>query len=390
MVMHCSDPPTLETFPHWPSWLNAYGNLDRSACFELRVSQVRRLAGCIPLMIGQCGQRYRDRNRRPSNVPDLPNERPARTVQGRISRGHYDITAQELDWLARQQFPRRLAGDWRTGRAPAMRPSRQHAPLALQPSCNAATDEPTESHNDKGTNAPSRRCSTAWGMTLEQGGHGPGERAYERKLVCRDRLEAFQEKAADSAGPHPTGEGVRQQRLPAPASMAPGLPIGDLDAGLDGNPNRGATREKLFGLDGGWTQRLELEKHHHASVSGKQYFLVCPGPAAGEACNRTAYKLFWVLARPAEHRDALLAEQWIASLDSGALTRRSAQVSALIDRYGPIMGDERKLRCRHCLDMRYGKSPEASRKTRERKRRRTRCDLKPTKRAAPHPLPYPS
>ena len=41
-------------------------------------------------------------------------------------------------------------------------------------------------------------------MTLEQGGHGPGERVYERKLV-------------DHAWSEP---------LPAPASMPPGLPVG--------------------------------------------------------------------------------------------------------------------------------------------------------------------
>lgn len=305
--MHLPAPPHLETFDHWPSWLNAYRNLDRSACFELRVSQVRRLAGCVPLRKGQYGKMYKDSRKRPEYVPDMPNERAAIGHTKLISRGYYDITPMDLDWLARQQFPRRLAGDWRTERAPAMRSSGQHPPPA----------------------PPASEESTALGMSLKQGGHGPGERAYERKL-------------AD----HPHSE-----PLPAPASMPPGLPKEVLDAGLAGNPNRGASREKRFGLNYDWTQRLQMQKHHHASVSGKQYFLVCP-------CNQTAYKLFWVLARPSEHRDALLAEQWMASLSSSALARQSAQVSALIDRYGPIMGDDRKLRCRHCLDMRYAKSTE--------------------------------
>ena len=47
--MHTPTPPTLETFPHWPSWLNAKGHIDRSACFELKVSDVRRMSGCIPM-----------------------------------------------------------------------------------------------------------------------------------------------------------------------------------------------------------------------------------------------------------------------------------------------------------------------------------------------------
>lgn len=308
LVMHKTSPPRLETFSHWPSWLNAYKNLDRSACFELRVSQVRRLAGCIPLMKDKFGQWYRHRNRRADDLPDLPNERKATTFSGRISRGHYDITAYELDLLSRQQMPRRLAGDWRTGRAPAMR--------------RGVQDQPS-------------------GMTLEQGGHGQGERAYERKLAYQSIGDA----------------------LPAPALMQPGLPVDLLDAGLDVNPNRGSSREKMFGLNEGWTQRLEMEKHHHASVSGKQYLLVCP-------CGQTAYKLFWVLARPEEHRDAELAEAWTASLTSGQLSRRSAEVAALTNRFGPIMSDDRKLLCRHCLKMNYGKSPKACQKNNLRRKRR--------------------
>eukprot|EP00752_Nemacystus_decipiens_P014413 g12822.t1 len=351
LVMHRHPPPTLETFSHWPSWLNSCRNLDRSACFELRVSQVRRLAGCIPLMKGPTGKRYRDRSQRPDHVPDLPNERPALGHPKLISKGYYDITAHDLDYLARQQFPRQLAGDWRTGRAPAMRGAAQ-----TQPSGHARTDETAEGNKPIG-HGP----TTARGMTLEQGGHGPGERAYERKLNCKGPFDALRAQGTPHPSPLPGAEGARQQ-LPAPDAMPTGLPIGDLDAGLTGNPNRGATREKRFGLDPDWTQRLEMHKHHHASVSGKQYFLVCP-------CGKTAYKLFWVLGRPMEHRDALLAEQWIASLDSRQLTRQSAQVSALINRYGPIMGDDRELRCRHCLKMNYGKSPQASQKNNQRRRR---------------------
>lgn len=340
--MHTLAPPTLETFSHWPSWQNAYRNLDRSACFELRVAQVRRLAGCIPLRTGPTGKVYENNRKRPSDVPDLPNERSARTVQGRISRGYYDITTLDLDWLARQQFPRRLRGDWRTGRAPAMRRTIHPKPAGdARMEEYAADDKPGEDAIDDAKRPGGRRPPAVVGMTLEQGGHGPGLRAYERKL-------------ANHAHPEP---------LPAPQSMPPGLPDEGLDAGLGGNPNRGAMREKRFGLDRDWTQRLLMEKHRNASVSGRRYFLVCP-------CGKTAYKLFWVLGRPGEHRDALLAEQWIASLTSSALSRQSAHISALIDRYGPIMGDDRELRCRHCLDMKYAKSPELSRRNNLRRRRR--------------------
>ena len=80
-------------------------------------------------------------------------------------------------------------------------------------------------------------------------------------------------------------------------------------------------------------------------------------------CGERVYKLFWVLARPSEVRDALMAERWIAGLSSGQLARRSGEVSAMIDRYGAIMGT-RALRCRRCLRLRYGQSPEVLRKMR--------------------------
>ncbi|MFN3167062.1 MAG: hypothetical protein ACE37H_08365 [Phycisphaeraceae bacterium] len=227
-------------------------------------------------------------------------------------------------------------------------------------------------------------------MTLEQGGYGPGQYAYER----RD------------------------------ADFVDGL-----DAGLDGNPNRGACRDKRFGLDDAWTQRLWLEKWTHNSVSGVQYFLLCPGCGGesatrrevvgcadqrvaepmrdgddaawqdpltksprlsrvgrkglkgltgttsncgdgsrgahgrGWVCGEKVYKLFWVLARPGEVRDALLAERWIAGLTSGQLSRGASAVSALVERYGPVMG-VRALRCRRCLRLRYGQSPEVLRRRR--------------------------
>ncbi|MEM6259720.1 MAG: hypothetical protein AAGI37_15695 [Planctomycetota bacterium] len=198
-MMYNFDPPTLETFSHWPSWLNAYGNLDRSACFELRVSRVRRLAGCVPLMKGKFGRRYRDRNQRSGNMPDLPNERRAIGHKRLISKGHYDITAGELDWLARQEFPRRLAGDWRTGRAPAMR-----RVVQSQPSGHTRTEGAHKANDTVGqSHPPGRGPAARYGMSLEQGGHGPGERAYERELVCMDRLDVFAQETGGGAGPRP-------------------------------------------------------------------------------------------------------------------------------------------------------------------------------------------
>jgi hypothetical protein len=304
---------------------------------------------------GRYGRRYRAKGRAEHGVADLPNERRAVNGKGRISCGWFDLSVLDMDALARQQMPRRLGGDWRTGRAPAMRPSKSQ---------NGA------------------------GMSLEQGGYGPGHRSYELG------------RALAIAADEPVSPVIRR----------------GLDAGLEGNPNRGATREKRFGLDEDWVQRLVLEKWEHASVSGKQYFLVCPGCAdrsrggrndaldldggrirstvdakglkgmtgttsncgdgsrgahgKGWVCGQRVYKLFWVLGRPEEHRDALIAEAWIAGLSSGQLAGASAAVSALVDRYGPIMGDDRLLRCRRCLRLRYGQSPEVLRRKRARRAER--------------------
>lgn len=310
------------------------------------------------------GKQYRAKGRQQYGVPDLPNQRRAVNGKGRISCGWYDLYAYEMDDLARTHFPRRLGGDWRTGRAPAMRPEK--------------------------TNRP--------GMSLTQGGYGPGSYGYEL-----NQAQAAYDALFAQARPLPTWVGGSMFERPPR-----GVP---LDAGLDGNPNRGACREKRFGLDDDWCQRVGMEKWSHNSVSGVQYFLICPGcgdrsrstgcantaglggklstvdakglkgltgttsncgdgsqgaHGKGWVCGQRVYKLFWVLAREGEHRDALLAEQWIAGLTSAQLSRQSAQVSALIDRYGPVMGDDRLLRCRRCLRLRYGQSPEVLRKKRRR------------------------
>jgi len=361
-------PPTLETFLHWPSWLNARGNLDRSACFELKVSEVRRLAGCVPMGTTKKGKPTRLKGREKFGVADLPHARRAVNGKGRRLAGWWDIDAFTMQWVLDGRSPRGLMGDWRTERSPAMR--------------RKVSQPPGDVTAGDGVHAapPRRGPAAARGMTLEQGGYGPGSQAYE----------------------------LRESDL-----------IDGLDAGLGGNPNRGACREKKFGLDGWWCQRLMLEQWEHASTSGVQYFLLCPGPGEvtgevrpcagggdeeeasleglrvsarlsrvdakglrgmtgttsncgdgsrgahgkGWVCGERVYKLFWVLAREEEVRDALVAERWIAGLSSGQLSRGSAEVSALVDRYGPIMG-VRALRCRRCLRLRYGQSPEVLRKKR--------------------------
>lgn len=353
--MYDFSPPVLETFDHWPGWLNARRHLDRSACFELKVSDVRLRAGCVPMERNRKGKLQRLKGRSRYDVVDLPNERPAVNSVGRLTCGWFDVSAWLMDDLARAYQCRRLSGDWRTGRAPAMRRWR----------------------------GGDRRS----GMTLKQGGYGPRQRDYELERAVRLAEQSGRIGCGEALG---MAGGHRDERRL-------------LDAGLEGNPNRGASREKRFGLDDGWVQRVGLEKWKSASPTGVQYFLICPGPggdpsmlsrgrlrssvgrkglkgltgttsncgdgsrgahAKGWICGQRVYKLFWLLAREQELRDARLAEAWINGLSSGELSRQSAAVSALVQRYGPIMGEDRMLRCRRCLRLRYGQSPELLRKLR--------------------------
>lgn len=344
------------------------------------------------------GKPTRLRGRAQFNVPDMPNEQPARNGKGRLSAGWYDLVAYEMNDLARKYFPRRLGGDWRTGRAPAMRPWKR------QPASNASTDQATTaSEQAEDGLIPPRRCSAALGgMTMQQGGYGPGSYAYEYKQAVAAKTAML---APDESEEEPLPPWLETRFLPRPR------PVRGLDAGLDGNPNRGATREKRFGLDDDWVQRVGMEKWERVGVTDRcparlaiQYFLICPGPpevstaqaerpkrstvdakglkgmtgttsncgdgsrgahGKGWVCGQRVYKLFWVLAREGEIRDAVFAEDWINGLSSSQLARQSAAVSALIDRYGPIMGDDRLLRCRRCLRLRYGQSPEVLRKKRK-------------------------
>ena len=110
--------PNFSTLDQLPSWCNLRGGLDRSACVEIRVSEVRRLAGCVI----PNGQRREDGKGLTQLVRPLPNEKPARTADGRIASGIFTITAALVHELHIQRTPRGLAGDWRTPRAHVMRP----------------------------------------------------------------------------------------------------------------------------------------------------------------------------------------------------------------------------------------------------------------------------
>ena len=79
------------------------------------------------------------------------------------------------------------------------------------------------------------------------------------------------------------------------------------------------------------------------------------------SCNQKFRKLFMPLCTPAEARDADLAEAWINQLDARCTITRAplppslmAHRASLLDRYGLLFRNERRLVCRKCLGLRYG------------------------------------
>jgi len=116
--MNTFDPPLLRTLDDTPSWHNSHGKIDRAACIEIRVSEVRRLAGCVR----DKPRIWPDMKKVRLPVQPLPDQQLAPNQHGRVATGTYTITAKQLHDLQQQRLPRPLAGDWRTTRANAMRP----------------------------------------------------------------------------------------------------------------------------------------------------------------------------------------------------------------------------------------------------------------------------
>ena len=283
--------PALATLAAPPTWCNAHGKVDRSACIEIRVSEVRRLAGCVRFKPRDWPHMKKVR----LSVHPLPNETSAANTAGRVATGLYTVTAQQLDALHRHRLPRQLAGDRRTTRAAVMRPA---------------------------------QFSRAAGFTHRQPHNAP----------------------------------------------APPVPF---DAGLDSNPNRGATRTKMIGIDENWSQMLRLEKWIFPHRIRPAYYLICPGTftnrnppplstcSAGRkatGCAQRALKLLTVQCTAAEFRDAQLAHLWISSIPERLRWRSRGAINRLLQRYAPIM-PPRTLLCARCLGVRYGNDPENARQS---------------------------
>lgn len=336
--------PNLITLNQTPSWLNANGKIDRSACCEITIAEVRRRAGCVR-------HAYPRPDHAPQRLPtrSLPAEKAARNQHGRVATGVYRLTADDLLTVLSRRLPRYLGGDWRTVRANAMRPR--------------------------------------W--------FDPDKPFHFR--AGRKDVEA----------------------------------ITPFDAGLDDNPNKGASRSKVIGIWETWYQPVRLEKWQFPTRKLPGYFLVCPGhalaaqlqsleraidrssprrrkkieehlmkvrqwmlarfrdeeeladppgmdhdprlpplstrPAGREdpksrRCPQRTYKLMMPLCTEAEFRDACIAQSWIDAIPARLIPQHRAMIETLRARYG-LLFQPRVLLCPRCLGVRYGNNPENARQS---------------------------
>ena len=132
-------PPTLETFFPQPSWQNRSGRIDRSACLELRISDVKAHADLRPV----------------SASPQPGRQRPQSRVLLEAA-GIVTITADDLLRYHNRRQPRHLSGDYRTAKSNAMRP-----PPHLK---NDHQTAPGPDHRNRSTNLIFHRWP--WGQIL--------------------------------------------------------------------------------------------------------------------------------------------------------------------------------------------------------------------------------
>lgn len=372
----------LKTLRQRASWLNERGRVDRSACLEVRVSEVWRLVedwvgpgapmdkwerkelayrGLLenPLRAAMC-----KRVEAEAETGDaLSRERWA----GRVAHGVAVVWGALLERLMGRHLPRNLAGDWRTSRAPVMRRG-------------------------------------AW-----RPGDGQRGKVVRGEALSRKRREAEARRVSGNALPvHVERSEVDPWKVVKVPKGRKGFctrtmndrPMPEADWGLDGNPNRGASREKVAGLGAWWWQPVRVERWKLKGQLTVLNYLVCPGvgwaerrgakpQAAGErvyvseetirrdarlarlstarvgkakaqACRQQVLFLYLPLCTPAEHADAMTAQRWIAGLDERGRRMHRMMVEALEARYG-LLFEPRCLLCRRCLGLRYGNNPETVR-----------------------------
>ena len=294
-------PPDLPTFSHTPSWCNRNRRIDRSACLEVRVGEVRRITRPA----------FTEHRHRPTKTP--------RTR--RLATALVTLTVHDLLAMHERRRPRRLAGDWRTDRAIAMR--------------NDGFDRTRGFRNRAPRNATS----------IRQHAHNlpanPNHGAAATKLIGIREIN-------EQTWTHPIRlEKWRfaTRRLPGYYLICPGTFI---------------ARNRHVGDD---VRRPPLS--------------TAPPGRKAVGCPQRCHKLLMPLCTRQELLDALAAWSWINAIPATMTTQCRHAVTELTERYG-VLFPPRTLLCARCLNVQYGNDPETSRQNW--RRAAGKSDARPPKR----------
>ena len=183
------DPPLLRTRQVQPSWVNRAGQIDRSACVELRASDVWRFAE-FATVAHPCHHGARN--------PDL--------VHGyREAASEINVSARFLARVQRNRRPRHLQGDLRTTKSNAMRQSCRRSAISSQqePRKHIRIHLPTPAINpNKG--APQTKFLGLWehwSQTIRIERWRLHDRLAQHFLICPNSPSLL--------SPSPLGRGVR-------------------------------------------------------------------------------------------------------------------------------------------------------------------------------------
>ena len=335
-----------------PSWCNLRGGLDRSACIEIRLSELRQLAGCIEFVHTKHGSRWRKSN---ATFP-LPNQAPAlrKFSDGsrRIATGIFTITARQLHELHATRLPRTLAGDYRTSRAHVMRGG------------STTTDARVKPSKHRFRTRINRANPVAW--PPDRGLH-----SNPNKGACRNKIIGL------------TGEWsqpIRIEHWQYPTRIHPVyfLICPGFQRELKINPQMSAMSPMPSKRNQPKSMSASSELPADSELPISNLFLPPlstrkPGREHPNTkkCPQRCFKLMMVQCTQAEAIDAYAAQLWINSLPDRLRSRQpyDSFIHKLIARYGPIM-QPRVLLCPRCLGVHYGNHPETVRQSWRRRNKR--------------------
>lgn len=285
--------PAFRTFNLKPSWHNRAGRVDRSACLELRASEVRRKA-------------------------DL---KPRRTTASLEAVGEVTVSARFLFNLHRKRLPQQLAGDYRTTKSNAMKPP----PPRKRPSHTRAEGE---------ASIPPQWQGGCTGVGRDQG--------IQRPAACRSH-------------PHPHPLNPRPSSPKSPSLQACRHPLADNpNRGATRTKRLGLYASgDAPGIEEDWKQTVRVERHRlHERLA--QHFLICP--ICGNKYVKL-FMVMCTSAEVEDAEDAEAWLKIMEGRYQAARRTVPAELmkirAQLLERYGLIFRG-RRLVCRKCLKIRYG------------------------------------